>query len=241
MTTSISPARTEDLRKNPGGVATPAKAPLRVWLLEPETGLQGPSLEERLQQLPQGTPPELCYLGRLRISTETVADLRARAAESLVVVAAEGIGEAEQEALLTTGVSLLVCASSAHGRLWSALLSRFPLLLLPRQVSTEALVMAIHSLQGWRERELELRTQVQQLQQRLQDRIIIERAKGVMIQHLGITEEAAYNRLRLQSRKQRRPIREIAQSLLDSQGLLLPEGMTLPAGGASTRSQPRSE
>jgi hypothetical protein len=53
----------------------------------------------------------------------------------------------------------------------------------------------------------------------LSDRIIIERAKGILVQRLGITEEDAYKRLRVLSRRQRRQIRDIAQSLVDTQYL----------------------
>ena len=44
------------------------------------------------------------------------------------------------------------------------------------------------------------------LEQRLSDRIIVERAKGILVQRLKITEGDAYKRLRLLSRRQRRQI-----------------------------------
>jgi response regulator NasT len=72
-------------------------------------------------------------------------------------------------------------------------------------------------------RQQALKAQVQALQQRLSDRIVIERAKGILVQRLGVTEEEAYKRLRVLSRRQRRQIRDIAQSLLDTQSLLLPD------------------
>ena len=43
------------------------------------------------------------------------------------------------------------------------------------------------------------------------------------MQRLHITEEDAYKRLRLLSRRQRRQIRDIAQSLLDTEFLFSPE------------------
>ena len=58
------------------------------------------------------------------------------------------------------------------------------------------------ALSGLR-RQRHWKAQVEQLQQRLQDRIVIERAKGVLVQRLGITEEEAYKRLRVLSRRQR--------------------------------------
>src|SRR5262249_38808325 len=70
--------------------------------------------------------------------------------------------------------------------------------------------------------------QVELLQQRLNDRIVIERAKGILVQRLRIAEEEAYQRLRLLSRRQRRQIRDVAQSLLDAQELLLPGAIPAP-------------
>jgi hypothetical protein len=68
------------------------------------------------------------------------------------------------------------------------------------------------------------------LQQRLNDRILIERAKGILVERLSISEKEAYQRMRLQSRRQRRPIRDIAQCLLDAQTLFSPEtnGLGIP-------------
>ena len=79
---------------------------------------------------------------------------------------------------------------------------------------------------------------LEQLQQRLNDRILIERAKGVLVQRLGISEEEAYKRLRVLSRRQRRQIRDIAQSLLDAQALLTPES---PGNGFIGNGHPHAE
>jgi len=68
--------------------------------------------------------------------------------------------------------------------------------------------------------------------------VVIERAKGVLLQRLGISEEEAYKRLRVLSRRQRRQIRDIAQSLLDAQALLTPEA---PANGFASNGHPRPE
>jgi AmiR/NasT family two-component response regulator len=42
----------------------------------------------------------------------------------------------------------------------------------------------------------------------------MERAKGILQQRHGITEEDAYLRLRNQSRRLRRPIRELAEAII---------------------------
>jgi uroporphyrinogen-III synthase len=56
------------------------------------------------------------------------------------------------------------------------------------------------------------------LRNELETRKIVERAKGILQQHHGLTEEEAYLRLRNQSRRMRKPMRELAEaiSLADS-------------------------
>jgi uroporphyrinogen-III synthase len=53
----------------------------------------------------------------------------------------------------------------------------------------------------------------------LETRKVVERAKGILQQRHGITEEEAYLRLRSQSRRVRRPMKEIAQSVIYSEDL----------------------
>jgi response regulator NasT len=94
---------------------------------------------------------------------------------------------------------------------------------VPINPSLEVLNCAIWGLLASRQREESWKRQVGSLQQRLTDRIVIERAKGILVQQLGIPEEEAYKRLRVSSRRQRRQIKDIAQSLLDAQLLLQPD------------------
>jgi response regulator NasT len=95
--------------------------------------------------------------------------------------------------------------------------------LVPAGAGPECLGLAVLSARAAQARQRGWQSQLEQLQQRLNDRIVIERAKGVLVQRLGIPEEEAYKRLRVLSRRQRRQIRDIAQSLLDAQALLTPE------------------
>ena len=66
-----------------------------------------------------------------------------------------------------------------------------------------------------------LRRQVAELQQALEDRKVIERAKGAAMKRLGVDERAAYRRLRqLASREQRKMV-EVARSVLDAEAVFL--------------------
>jgi GAF domain-containing protein len=55
-----------------------------------------------------------------------------------------------------------------------------------------------------------------QLQQALDGRAVIERAKGVLIAHTRCSDEEAFERLRRASQDQNRPIREVATELVAS-------------------------
>lgn len=57
------------------------------------------------------------------------------------------------------------------------------------------------------------------MKRELETRKIIERAKGLLQQKYGITEEDAYFRLRNQSRRLRRPMRALAEAILLSEDL----------------------
>jgi uroporphyrinogen-III synthase len=53
----------------------------------------------------------------------------------------------------------------------------------------------------------------------LETRKVVERAKGILQQRHGITEEDAYLRLRNQSRRLRRPMKELAEAIILSEDL----------------------
>jgi uroporphyrinogen-III synthase len=52
------------------------------------------------------------------------------------------------------------------------------------------------------------------LRNELETRKLVERAKGLLQQHHGLTEEEAYLRLRNQSRRLRKPMRELAEAII---------------------------
>lgn len=65
-----------------------------------------------------------------------------------------------------------------------------------------------------------LKDRVAELERKLDDRILIERAKGIIASRAQIGEEEALRRLRREARNQRRSMRDIAQRLLDAERML---------------------
>lgn len=61
--------------------------------------------------------------------------------------------------------------------------------------------------------------ETQEMKRELQTRKLVERAKGILQQRHSITEEEAYLRLRNQSRRLRRPMKELAEAIILSEDL----------------------
>jgi two-component system, response regulator PdtaR len=69
------------------------------------------------------------------------------------------------------------------------------------------------------EENARLQEESDEIKRQLETRKLVERAKGILQRDLQLTEEEAYLRLRNESRRQRRPMRELAQAIVDGEGL----------------------
>ncbi len=65
-----------------------------------------------------------------------------------------------------------------------------------------------------------LRSQVDELAESLEARKLIERAKGILMQRLGLNERDAYERLRQRARDKRTKMKDIAQAIIEAEELL---------------------
>lgn len=91
---------------------------------------------------------------------------------------------------------------------------------LLKPVSSDALRVTLNVAWSRYQEVKRLNGQVQDLEGRLASRKIIERAKGIIQETLGVNEAEAMKRLQKQSRDARKPMVELAKALLDSHGLL---------------------
>jgi len=66
---------------------------------------------------------------------------------------------------------------------------------------------------------IKLRKEAMLVRQQLEERKIIERAKGVLQQRFGLSEEDAYQRLREESRRLRRSMRDVSEAVLLVEGI----------------------
>jgi signal transduction protein with GAF and PtsI domain len=66
---------------------------------------------------------------------------------------------------------------------------------------------------------IKLKKEAMLVRQQLEERKIIERAKGVLQQRFGLSEEDAYQRLREESRRLRRSMRDVSEAVLLVEGM----------------------
>jgi len=71
------------------------------------------------------------------------------------------------------------------------------------------------------EENFRLQQETEQIKRQLKTRKLVERAKGILQQRYQMTEEQAYLRLRDESRRQRRPLRELAEMIVNAEELAI--------------------
>ena len=69
-------------------------------------------------------------------------------------------------------------------------------------------------------RHVQVNQTVADMERRLEERKLIERAKGMLIKQLGIDEEAAMRTLQRQARDARRPMVELARAIIDAAAVM---------------------
>jgi response regulator NasT len=227
----------------PSAAATGASGPdetikiLRVWLLDDRHGHQG-GLETSLKQLEATPGLGLRLLGASPYEADfasAMAKLAPDLLDVLVIHEPAWPQEGRGEALLELGLGLLIVTRPDGADRFRDFTNQHPVVFLPETPTSDALWLGLLGASANRRCQAGWKAELASLRQRLNDRIVIERAKGILVRQLGISEEDAYRRLRVLSRRQRRQMREIAQSLLDTQVLFAPEP------GGAVRSPPPDE
>ncbi len=179
-------------------------------------------LDTSLRELSRRPGTPVAFLGGYTPGPDPLGGLRAWPGLVLVVARDVSPRDASLAGLLGVGAGAVAVAAAARLDDWRALAAQFPVVLLSPSGATDDLWMAIVSAAAACARAGAARRQAEELQQRIDDRILIERAKGVLTRRLQIGEEQAYKRLRSLARRQRRPMRDVARAVLDAHSLLDP-------------------
>ena len=215
---------------------------MRAWLVCDRKNATPGVLESALRELVTRPEKELHLLGVSTSQLDGADAVEKLAPEMLDVLVVDERAWCEDNwiaELLKLGIAGVLAVAAAHVERFRPLAALYPLAFVPLVPEPEQLWLGLCSAWAARQRHLHWKAQVDRLQQRLNDRIVIERAKGILVERLHITEEDAYKRLRVLSRRQRRQIRDIAQSLLDTQFLF--NVNAAPNGGAKPTSSAACE
>lgn len=81
------------------------------------------------------------------------------------------------------------------------------------------------------EENARLTEETAEMKSQLETRKAVERAKGILQQRLHLTEEQAYLRMRNESRRLRRPMKELADAIILSESLSRADAEALKRGG----------
>lgn len=196
---------------------------MRAWFLQGDQGSENDALGCLLRQW-ASRPENGCWSIDCLRGTPDVTTLVQECHPDLLLAAEPfGLTGSWLTDVLSQGVGLIVATPLDRASALMPLAEQYAVQMIPLRPSVEELGLAVLNVLASLRRQRGWQARIDQLQQRLNDRILIERAKGILVERLSISEKEAYQRLRLQSRRQRRPIRDIAQCLLDAQSLFSPE------------------
>jgi response regulator NasT len=93
---------------------------------------------------------------------------------------------------------------------------------LVKPIGQQDLETAISIVMRRFEQFQDLRREAADLRQAMEDRKLIERAKGILMQRAGLSEDEAYRRLNKTARDGNQKLRAVAQSILTAEDLLRP-------------------
>lgn len=93
---------------------------------------------------------------------------------------------------------------------------------LVKPIGQQDLETAISIVMSRFEQFQDLRREAADLRQAMEDRKLIERAKGILMQRAGLSEDEAYRRLNKTARDGNQKLRAVAQSILTAEDLLRP-------------------
>jgi ANTAR domain len=204
---------------------------MRVWLLLGPGGEDPGGLEPALRL--EALPADAAWQAEARpLGPAAVAEARLCPPEVVVVADAALPAPAAAEEWLALGAALVAAVEEGRAGPYLALAEDHPVSLVPARPDAAALRLAVEAAAASRRRLRHWQAEAERLRRRLEDRVVIERAKGVLVRLWGVTEEEAYRRLHAYARQHRKQIREVAQSLLESHALLAPdEAGPRPDGG----------
>jgi AmiR/NasT family two-component response regulator len=187
----------------------------RLWLLQSQTMASDSQLSQWLADLQVSSGGEFVVVGCSDWTTALPAAVRKGEVEAIVCRVAHHEEELAAASLAGLPVPILFVVNvplRSPQRLVSVVQQAA---VMPVSAGPDGLYTALLSLRSALVRQRELLNEIARLRDKLEQRLLIEKAKALLIQQQGLSEEQAYLQLRGLSRRQRRPMAEVARELLE--------------------------
>jgi AmiR/NasT family two-component response regulator len=187
----------------------------RLWLLQSQTMASDSQLSQWLADLQVSSGGEFVVVGCSDWTTALPAAVRKGEVEAIVCRVAHHEEELAAASLAGLPVPILFVVNvplRSPQRLVSVVQQAA---VVPVSAGPDGLYTALLSLRSALVRQRELLNEIARLRDKLEQRLLIEKAKALLIQQQGLSEEQAYLQLRGLSRRQRRPMAEVARELLE--------------------------
>jgi two-component system, response regulator PdtaR len=205
-----APAHTPAGRTRPGadhGPTAAARPPLRVVVADADPA-SGRSLQALLPRLGHeacaaAAAPQLAELCRALRPDLVIAD-----------AALPGLAEAAAEVWRDGPVPFVLVTDADPAPFGDAVFAR-----LARPVTEAALGPAVAVAVSQFERSEALRREVAELRQALEERKLVERAKGAVVKRTGVPEDEAFRRLRKYASDRNLKLADAARSVLNSEAV----------------------
>ncbi len=187
----------------------------RLWLLQSQTMASDSQLSQWLADLQASSGGEFVVVGCSDWTTALPTAVRKGEVEAIVCRIAHHEEELAAASLAGLPVPILFVVNvplRSPQRLVSVVQQAA---VIPVSAGPDGLYTALLSLRSALVRQGELLNEIARLRDKLEQRLLIEKAKALLIQQQGLSEEQAYLQLRGLSRRQRRPMAEVARELLE--------------------------
>ncbi len=89
-----------------------------------------------------------------------------------------------------------------------------PVSYVTRPLTESNLFPAMENLLGYVRYVQDLEAEIRGLQEKIETRKLVDRAKGILMEQLGVTEAEAYRRLQKQSMDKCLPMRKVAEAII---------------------------
>jgi response regulator NasT len=197
-------------------MTSPSESPLRVLIADDEA-IRLMSLRRQLQALGMELVGE-ATTGReaVRLAEETRPDLAI-----LDIKMPDGDGIAAARAITTTRpIPIILLTAYSDPPLIERAAAAGVFAYLVKPVGEEDLLPAVLTARARFKEFQELRKEVTTLTEALEARKMIERAKGILMDRLKISEAEAFRRMQIQSQRENRRLVEIARAIVTTHSML---------------------